>query len=359
MVRTLTLMIPTFERANCLARLLSSIQVALECSSHSSQIEIVVSDNGSEDDTKLVCESFAMKIPNFRFIRRPVNLGFSRNFVETFLTTTTDYVWSVGDDEIILPDSFDRIYKLIESRGVDIALLNYSFEPDEPYSGYLKSVMNIPISTAVLTVYDFCMAHGWLWSLGNLGMVVVRRDQLFKVDPTPYVDSNFVQAAWYLEAHRNGKICFDATPYFRTFIESQTSGKDRWKDDGTLEQFLFIPKILEELMEREVIPSRLPKFFMNFCSQNDFPVWMYYLQEVQGRLSKGSVPIPTDYWNAIRSIVCRLDNDAEVEQLLSELTSLETIANECTFALGHYIRVLNTCIGKFSSISPRFRSLLA
>ena len=72
----LTIAIPTYSRAEKLARLLDSI--VMESESVSWPIEIVVSDNASTDDTPRVANVYLSK-ESIKYSRNPTNLGFDRN----------------------------------------------------------------------------------------------------------------------------------------------------------------------------------------------------------------------------------------------------------------------------------------
>ena len=60
----LSLCIPTYNRANILEKTISRI---VSCRSFDSDVELVISDNCSTDNTRQVCEHFAAKYDNVKY----------------------------------------------------------------------------------------------------------------------------------------------------------------------------------------------------------------------------------------------------------------------------------------------------
>lgn len=61
--------------------------------------ELVISDNGSTDETGAICAAYAARDSRVRVIRQPVNLGPSMNFRAVLFEARTEYfMWAAGDD---------------------------------------------------------------------------------------------------------------------------------------------------------------------------------------------------------------------------------------------------------------------
>jgi hypothetical protein len=62
-------------------------------------IEIVISDNASEDATGEICRAYAERDSRIRYVRNPVNIGISRNFNQAFELSSAEYFkWAAHDD---------------------------------------------------------------------------------------------------------------------------------------------------------------------------------------------------------------------------------------------------------------------
>jgi glycosyltransferase involved in cell wall biosynthesis len=88
--------IPTYNRGSLLHR---SIDSALN--QDFENIEIVISDNASTDETPQVCLSYAAKDRRIKYIRQPTNLGPTTNFNEVLKHASGVFFMWLGDDDWI------------------------------------------------------------------------------------------------------------------------------------------------------------------------------------------------------------------------------------------------------------------
>ena len=94
--RLVSVGIPTYNRARSLERAVRSALVQ-----EGPEIEVVVSDDGSSDDTAQLLERLSADDPRLRHVRQPRNLGHARNFQVVFELSRGDYfMWLSDDDEL-------------------------------------------------------------------------------------------------------------------------------------------------------------------------------------------------------------------------------------------------------------------
>lgn len=81
------------------------------------EIEIVVGDDASPDDTRKICEDFALKYPSIIKLLPPIaNLGAMRNFARTFAACSGKYVALLeGDDYWTDPSKLQRQLEFLEN----------------------------------------------------------------------------------------------------------------------------------------------------------------------------------------------------------------------------------------------------
>ena len=91
--------LPTFNRAGTLRR---SIASAL-AQSHRN-IELVISDNASTDETEAICREFAAADARVRYIRQQKNLGPTPNFVAVLEASGSEYFMWLCDDDWLDPN---------------------------------------------------------------------------------------------------------------------------------------------------------------------------------------------------------------------------------------------------------------
>lgn len=106
--KLISIAIPTFNRAHLVSELLLNIQEV--CIDWREDIEIVVSDNGSNDDTEEVVKSFAatssMEVIYHRYEK---NYGVSVNLVGLYNLCSGKYFVFLGDDDRLRRYGFNRL----------------------------------------------------------------------------------------------------------------------------------------------------------------------------------------------------------------------------------------------------------
>ncbi len=111
-----TIGIPTFRRPELLRR---SILSAL--AQDHGNVEVVVSDNHSGDDTEQVCRELAVNEPRLKYIRQHENVGPIRNFNAVRAAATGELFMWLGDDDWIDPSYVSSCVRLLlESPGIAV-----------------------------------------------------------------------------------------------------------------------------------------------------------------------------------------------------------------------------------------------
>lgn len=117
----LTIAIPTYNRANLLNNCLSTLAQEF---GDNSEIEIIVSNNASTDNTLAVIEQ--QRIDNFsqiRYFENSENLGPDRNITRCFREAKGKYVWIFSDDDLILPTYGKQLLQLLRSDELGVIYL--------------------------------------------------------------------------------------------------------------------------------------------------------------------------------------------------------------------------------------------
>jgi glycosyltransferase involved in cell wall biosynthesis len=107
----LTIAIPTYNRADLLSRQISSI---LEFN-HSDNIEIIVSDNCSSDNTEGVVYDFCKKHSQIKYFKNSSNIGFDKNLYTIYGLASAQYIWFLSDDDLIHENSINYILETIKN----------------------------------------------------------------------------------------------------------------------------------------------------------------------------------------------------------------------------------------------------
>ncbi len=86
--------LPTYNRAATLRRAVESV-----LAQDWGELELVISDNASTDDTEPLCEGFRRADERVRYIRQPVNIGAEANFREALAHSRGELFMWLGDDD--------------------------------------------------------------------------------------------------------------------------------------------------------------------------------------------------------------------------------------------------------------------
>ncbi|WP_442756796.1 glycosyltransferase family 2 protein [Methylocystis sp. JAN1] len=121
----LTCAITTYNRAPWLRH---SLKLLLEAAAPwRDKIEVLVCDNASTDDTPRVAEELLQRY-DFAYHRNPVNVGMLGNLGATARRCKGDFVWIIGDDDLVVAEGLKTILDSIENHpDIEMVYLNYGF----------------------------------------------------------------------------------------------------------------------------------------------------------------------------------------------------------------------------------------
>lgn len=141
----LSIYIPTFNRAEYLEGLLDNIYTEIP-NDKRDLVEIVVSDNASEDDTESVASRLCAKYNefggHFKYHRNLENIGSCRNFLQCTDYVNGEWCWLVGDDDMVLHNGINVILNTLcansDNKNINYYCLNYAYITMDERSEYLE-----------------------------------------------------------------------------------------------------------------------------------------------------------------------------------------------------------------------------
>ncbi len=230
----LAICIPTYNRADSLANCLNSIAIASK--GHLGKFEVCISDNASDDGTADKVQKAKSNIEDIKYQRNDENLGIPRNFLNVVAMANAEFVWLLGDDDLLLPDALDRLLPLLsEHNTVDFFYLN-SFHVDisyvksksQPFNTHeLPSSME-PFSrrkhSGKLPFFDLIDPKTSFDFLGGMFLSAFRKskwdEMVHKLDPQAIVseatfshfDNTFPHVKIWGNAFSNSSAYFNAEP---------------------------------------------------------------------------------------------------------------------------------------------------
>lgn len=146
----LSICIPTYNRAEFLGALFDSI---LSQRDYGCQLEVVVSDNASTDNTSEIIELYKGRFENLVYYRHEANRGADRNFLKVVDLATGDYCWLMGSDDVLEPGGIATVERAINdfpsAAGIYLNNNSYNFEMNAKVSQSLGN--DLPSRTTRLT----------------------------------------------------------------------------------------------------------------------------------------------------------------------------------------------------------------
>ncbi len=149
----ISICIPTYNRASHLANCLQSIISNQE--KDKIDYQVCISDNASTDNTMNVISEAKNKL-NIKSFVFPENVGMARNFLNVVDMADGEFVWLVGDDDLLLPHALTTVVGLIDKYiDVDFFYVNSFNLPIEYVSSFPHpfDTVNVPANLTTFSSY--------------------------------------------------------------------------------------------------------------------------------------------------------------------------------------------------------------
>ena len=115
----ISIIIPAYNAAEYLTECLESV---LAQSMH--ELEIIVVNDGSTDDTKAICDSYAKADPRIHVMHK-ANAGVSEARNTGISLAAGEYFWFVDADDTIAPNACEELYALATAQQADAIIFDY------------------------------------------------------------------------------------------------------------------------------------------------------------------------------------------------------------------------------------------
>ncbi len=211
---TLSICVPTYNRSTCLAELLDSI-----VAQNRPDVEVIVSDDASPDDSTAVAEAFRDRITRLTVIRHPTNIGLDRNFMAAVEAATSDYVWLMGDDDRIEPNGVSRVFDALAQwpgiSGLTVGVIDY-----DPSMRHPTGVRGMPTTRRIETASE--LFSTMVENLGFMSALVINRAMWMEVahEPSAKAFENYYVQVYILgrvvQRHGGWGVVQEACVGFRT-----------------------------------------------------------------------------------------------------------------------------------------------
>lgn len=148
----LTIYIPTYKRHE-LRACLESITPQLNY-----DVEVWVSDNDPERSAQVVCDDF----PQVKYRSNHLNIGADGNCLRGMVTGRGDYVWVVGDDDLLLPGAVEATLGMCD--GVIDRIIHVGDKHGEApfgFEGTMAQMMDRINDKSFIVASTLCTMNVW------------------------------------------------------------------------------------------------------------------------------------------------------------------------------------------------------
>ncbi len=168
--------IPTYNRKSYLIKTLEKLINLINLSNH--QIEICVSDNNSNDMTYQALIGYQNKWNFIKINRNFTNLGFDHNLLSAINLSTSQYVWFLSDDDIILDNTINNIVLILTNNDIPLPSLIFLkpyFARNEKIEQYLNYFNKNPIPYNLIDDPNYALKT-INWHISFLSSFILRKE---------------------------------------------------------------------------------------------------------------------------------------------------------------------------------------
>ncbi len=181
------------------------------------EVELVVVNNMSPDDTKKRLEKFSH--PNFKLINRTQHYDTAEeNMIRSLEFLRGDYVWFLGDDDPIKPNAVDRVLSILQTRNYSCIIFNSSTISPE---GHLIDMRPMPMHGPQVSgpIDEIIEMIGLINTFAGISNIIQLKSRLDAERGLEWMRTSkiYSHVAWFVEAHRGERTAFVNLPlvYYR------------------------------------------------------------------------------------------------------------------------------------------------
>ena len=203
----LSICIATYNRADYIGVTLDSIISQID-----DDIELLVVDGASTDDTEAVVRRYSEKESRIRYVRLPVKGGVDHDYDKSVELARGEFCWLFTDDDIIKPGAVAAVKVAIE-KGNDLIVVNAEVR-DRELSAMLTPRRINMYENKIYTPYEMeDLFIDVLHHLSFIGAVIIRRDVWLNRERNIYFGTEFVHVGVIFQTPLSGPALIIAEPY--------------------------------------------------------------------------------------------------------------------------------------------------
>ena len=229
----LTICIATYNRANYISETIKSIISQLD-----DNVELLVVDGASTDDTENVVLRYANVDHRIRYVRLPAKGGIDQDYCKSVELARGEYCWLFTDDDLLKPGAVAAVKAAINDGNV-LIVVNAEVR-DNNLAAILKPRKIVAYqdktyaSEEMENLFTDSLSH-----LSFIGAVVIRRDIWLSREYALYFGTEFVHVGVIFQKNLPGPSIIISEPYVCIRY-----GNGQWKTRGFEIWMIKWPKLV-------------------------------------------------------------------------------------------------------------------
>ena len=188
--------IPTYNRASYLDLCLEQIGKQVHGKEHN--IEVIVSDNASNDNTEDIVRKHIASGVAISYHRNKENIGADNNIAQAYLIATATYVLVLADDDVLVDGAVDRILNLLRGSTYGIVHLQaYPYQTD--FAKELPRRNKRPRTIVYDDLSKFIGRVNYFFTFIS-GNIVNKSLVDSNIDINDFTNTNMIQLSWTFSA---------------------------------------------------------------------------------------------------------------------------------------------------------------
>jgi glycosyltransferase involved in cell wall biosynthesis len=274
--------IPTWNRANELFECVTSI-------AEQNPDAIYISDNCSNDQTAEICTILKNKYPCVTYTRLAEHVLAEENFKNVVSIAEGDYIWTFGDDDILLPGALNFARTLL---GHNLDFYHVAEENRASTNSAKKD-----------TLLNLCCDYGFLEMTGFMTGNITRAEKIKKACASKnweiYTNSAFSHSLALLEVLAHSEAAFIDIPMIRAAVENEETVR-RWQLEKTTSRYIYIAEGLLVLRDAGIIPAKLSETFFRYLQ---WSLLRRIMNDYLARTFNPETPVTKREWDCFENIV--------------------------------------------------------
>lgn len=237
-----SIIIPVYNIAPYLERCLESVK----CQTYK-DLQIIIIDDGSTDQTGLIADSFAEKDKRFHVIHKE-NRGVSAARKTGLEQAVGEYIGFVDGDDYIEPEMYEKLVGLAVEYDADIAHCGYQMVFPDRVDLY-HGTKQLKVQDTYTGVKD--LLEGTLIEPGLVNKIY-RHKLLEDVEYNENIVINEDLLLNYFLFHRSEKAVFTDVPYYHYMVRKNSASTSDWNEHKIKDPVYVLETMYERENEKEL-----------------------------------------------------------------------------------------------------------